>query len=97
MKKLVVTIAIVLGLGMTSFADNNGGGLFQRGEAVENNGNTIYGSNRLGSGLMLPDHIITPDPQDPPQDYPAAPLGSGIALLTALGAAYLVGKRKREE
>ena len=89
MKKLVVTIAIVLGLGMTSFADNNGGGLFQRGEAVENNGNTIYGSNRDGSP-MLPQH-------NKDDNQPAAPLGSGIALLTALGAAYLVGKRKREE
>ncbi len=26
-----------------------------------------------------------------------APLGSGIALLAALGGAYLVGKRRREE
>ena len=89
MKKLVVTIAIVLGLGMTSFADNNGGGLFQRGEAVENNGNTIYGSNRDGNP-MLPGHGHD-------SNQPAAPLGSGIALLTTLGAAYLVGKRKQED
>ena len=93
MKKLVVTIAIVLGLGMTSFADNNGGGLFQRGEAVENHDGTIYGSNRLGSSPMLPDHTQ----ESNHSNQPAAPLGSGIALLTALGAAYLVGKRKREE
>ena len=92
MKKLAITIAIVLGLGMTSFADPNGGGLFQRGEAVENNG--IYGNNRD----VIP---IFPNHHDPtsgetPSDI-SAPLGSGIALLTALGAAYLVGKRKREE
>ena len=30
-------------------------------------------------------------------DNADAPLGSGIALLTALGAAYLVGKKRREE
>ena len=88
MKKLVVTIAIVLGLGMTSFADNNGG-LFQRGEAVGNNGNTIYGQNRDGFP-MRPNHNQN-------ENQPAAPLGSGIALLTALGAAYLVGKRKQED
>ena len=88
MKKTLVTIAIILGLGMTSFADPTNGGLFQRGEAVENNGGTIYGSNRDGVP-MLPGHGS--DNNQP------APLGSGIALLTALGAAYLVSKRKREE
>ena len=36
MKKLTLTIAIVLGLGLTTFADNNnqGGGLFQRGATM---------------------------------------------------------------
>ena len=86
MKKLVVTIAIVLGLGMTSFADN--GGLFQRGEAVENNNGTIYGAHRDGTP-MLPGHGS--DNNQP------APVGSGIAVLTVLGAAYLVGKRKQED
>ena len=33
MKKLIITAAIILGLGMTSFAD--GGGLFQRGANPE--------------------------------------------------------------
>ena len=89
MKKTLVTIAIVLGLGMTSFADPTNGGLFQRGEAIENNGGTIYGSNRDGNP-MLPGHGHD-------SNQPAAPLGSGIALLTTLGAAYLVGKRKQED
>ena len=26
-----------------------------------------------------------------------APLGTGIAVLTALGAAYLIGKRRKED
>ncbi len=89
MKKLALTIAIILGVGMASFADNNGGGLFQRGEAIENNGGTIYGQNRDGNP-MLPGHGHD-------NNQPAAPLGSGIALLTTLGAAYLVGKRKHED
>ena len=89
MKKLALTIAIVLGVGMASFAEPTNGGLFQRGEAIENNGNTIYGQNRDGFP-MLPQH-------NKDDNQPAAPLGSGIALLTALGAAYLVGKRKQED
>jgi hypothetical protein len=88
MKKLAITIAIVLGLGMTSFADSANGGLFQRGEAIENNGGTIYGSNRDGTP-MLPSHGQ--------EGNQPAPLGSGIAVLTALGAAYLVSKRKHED
>ena len=89
MKKTLVTIAIVLGVGMASFAEPTNGGLFQRGEAIENNGGTIYGSNRDGNP-MLPGHGHD-------SNQPAAPLGSGIALLTTLGAAYLVGKRKQED
>ena len=85
MKKLVVTIAIVLGLGMTSFADN--GGLFQRGEAVENNGGTIYGANRDGFPI-LPNH-------NEPGNQPA-PVGSGIAVLIGLGAAYAYAKKREE-
>ena len=84
MKKTVMTIAIVLGLGMASFAQ--GGGLFQRGASEEN-------ANREGeSGIMtpgLPGHGETGD-----QD--ASPLGSGAMVLLGLGAAYLVGKKRKD-
>ena len=92
MKKLALTIAIVLGLATTTFADNYyGGGLFQRGIADEEYYGMGYYSNREGGGLMptLPGHGET-DNQD-------APLGSGIALLAGLGAAYLVGKRHKKD
>ena len=82
MKKLALTLAIVLGFSMTTFAD--GGGLFQRGTEPEETG--FY--NR-GFGPVLPGHE-QPGNAD-------APLGTGIALLTALGAAYLVGKKRNEE
>lgn len=82
MKKLALTIAIVLGLSMTTFAE--GGGLFQRGSEPDNG----YYSNR-GNGPVLPGHGGEGD-----QD---APVGTGIAVLTALGAAYLVGKKRNEE
>ena len=84
MKKLALTLAIVLGLSMTTFAD--GGGLFQRGETPEQK--SVYGT-RGGFGPNLPGHD-----QD---DNADAPLGTGIAVLTALGAAYLIGKRRKED
>ena len=86
MKKLVLTAAIVLGLGMTSFADPNGG-LFQRGNMPENPENI----NRNG-GMVTPGLPIHGQAEN--QD---APVGSGIAVLLGLGAAYLVGKKRREE
>ena len=80
MKKLALTIAIVLGLSMTTFAD--GGGLFQRGAEPE-------GMYNRGGMPGMPGHGETGN-----QD---APLGTGIAMLTAFGAAYLVGKKRNEK
>ena len=90
MKKTLLTIAIILGLGMTTFADPNGGGLFQRGLTPDEEyyGLGYYNINRDGEPL-LPNHGLN--------DNADAPLGTGIAVLTALGAAYLVGKRRHEE
>ena len=83
MKKTALTIAIILGLGMASFAQ--GGGLFQRGATEET-------TNREGGALTpgLPGHN-----EDDDQD--ATPLGSGIAVLMGLGAAYLVGKKRNQD
>ena len=94
MKKLTITIALILGLTMTTFAD---GGLFKRGYNAENgaSGYNYFGAkvedDNAGRPAMplLPQHGV--DTNQP------APLGSGIALLAALGGAYLVGKRRREE
>ena len=88
MKKLAMTFAIVLGLSLTTFADPNQGGLFQRGEATEPTPDAIYGI-RTPAMPNLPTHDATGN-----QD---APLGSGITLLLGLGGAYLVGKKRREE
>ena len=80
MKKLALTIAIVLGLSMASFAQ---GGLFQRGTDP----------NRE-SDINMPS---VPGQHGLSGDQPAAPLGTGIAIMTAFGAAYLVGKRRKED
>ncbi len=43
-------------------------------------------------GLIIPIHE-----QDFDQAEPYAPVGSGIAVLAALGGAYLLGKKRKEE
>ena len=89
MKKLALTIAIVLGLSMTTFANPDEGGLFQRGTTPANE--SLYGNRELPSLTPgLPGHGSE-------GNEPAAPLGSGIAVLLGLGAAYMVGKKRREE
>ena len=89
MKKLTITLALVLGLAMTSFAQ--GGSMFHR-ENSGDNGTSLYESKGLtkgGFGPNLPGHGETGDGD--------APLGSGIVLLAGLGAAYMVAKKRREE
>ena len=92
MKKLLIATAIVLGLSLTTFAQ---GSMFHR-ENSGDNGNAVYQDRSFfakeGSGPLtpgLPTHGLNEN-----QD---APLGSGIVLLTALGAAYAVAKKRREE
>ncbi len=87
MKKLALTIAIVFGLGLTTFAD--GGGLFQRGTTPTESGPFMGGRATLTPAL--PTHGLE-DNQDA-----NTPMGTGIAVLALLGGAYLVGKKRREE
>jgi len=88
MKKLIITTAIILGFGLTTFADPNGGGLFQRGITDEE----YYGAGNWRDDPFMP-HL----PNHGLDGNADAPLGTGIALLAGLGAAYLVGKKRREE
>jgi hypothetical protein len=87
MKKLAMTLAIVLGLGVASYA--NGGGLFGQGQAApEQSSTTMMSGNRLGGGPALPGHGS--------EGNQPAPLGSGIAVLIGLGAAYAVAKKRED-
>ena len=88
MKKLALTIAVVLGLGLATFANTNDGGLFQRGASEPSQG--LYGDRTLMTP-GLPSEFGLEGNQD------ATPLGSGIVLLTALGGAYLLGKKGKEK
>lgn len=89
MKKQIMTIALVLGLGMTALAQQAGGGLFYRGERKQSG----YDRNSpYWSPFYLPEHggIFNGDAD-------AAPLGGGALLLIGLGAAYAMTKRKKED
>jgi hypothetical protein len=85
MKKLILTIAIVLGLGTAAFAQ---GGMFQRGATKEQ----PSGAKDGDFNPMLPTDHGNPNSQNAD-----VPLGTGIAVLATLGGAYLIGKKRREE
>ena len=89
MKKIFLTIAIVL---MVSFSANaQRDGFFMSWDDVSNGldqyndfDNGLY----RGGGPGFPGHGGGDTP---------APLGSGLIILGALGAGYAVARRKREE
>lgn len=88
MKKLTLTLAIVLGMGLGLNAQNSG--LFSRGYVFDEE---YYGAGdfRGNGNPLLPNHNYG-------NNFDAdAPLGSGLVLLAGLGAAYLVGKRRKED
>ena len=95
MKKLALTIVIVLGLGISAFAD---GGLFQRGYNAKNgfSGYNYFGvtdiegeEDDLFVSPLMPIHGLEEDQN--------APVGSGIVVLMGLGAAYMVAKKRKED
>ena len=92
MKKLIITIAIVLSLSMMSFVQ---GGLFHRGTNADG---TPAEVSLTGEGTKGPgDHTpMLPIHQQDGENQPA-PLGSGVVVLVALGTAYLVGKKHLEK
>ena len=97
MKKLTLTIAIILGMTMTTFAD--GGGLFNRGNNAANgaSGYSYFSTDGIAD-LRTDDRLNAPLlPMHGLEDNQDAPLGSGIVALMSLGAAYMVAKKRKEE
>lgn len=88
MKKLALTIAIIIGFGIGVYAQ---GGLFQYG-AVSDEEYYGAGSNapyRNGYNMpLLPYHDQTENQN--------APIGEGILILVGLGAAYAINKKAKE-
>ena len=85
MKKLALTLAIVLTMGLGAMAQD--GGLLNRGVSFDKNERN---SGLRGDNISLPNFGET-------TDQPATPLGSGVAVLLGLGAAYLIGKKRNEK
>lgn len=85
MKKLALTIAILIGLSLGAFAQ---GGLFGYGD-VPSSENTQAG-NRDGVALILPGSHGSDD------DQTGTPVGSGVLLLIGFGAAYALKQRKNK-
>ena len=86
--KTLKTIVFSLGLAaMTLTANNlnaqNDGGLFGRGMTPDN-----AESNNRDGGIGL---------GGAQSEDPTSPLGSGIAILTAIGAGYALLKRKEDK
>ena len=92
MKKLVLTIAIVLGMTLGAsaqmYSSNNnapqGGGLFQKGANPDR--------TSTGSGTPLLPSLG----QDGNQDAQNGPIGSGALLLIGFGAAYAMSKKRKK-
>ena len=92
MKKLIAITAILLGLSMTTFAQ---GGLFHRGASAESE-TAEYSLSKGGFRTDTPIPML-PSHNGSNESQPATPVGSGIAVLMGLGAAYMVAKKRREE
>jgi hypothetical protein len=82
MKKLALTFAIVLGMTIGASAQ----GLFGLGASRGDDNNSV---NREGPMINLPTTHGSTDDQ-------GAPLGSGIAVLVGLGAAYAMSKKNKK-
>ena len=84
MKKIFLTLALVVAMAFYASAQRHIDGFY-------NDWDNDY-DNRLGETLditMPSAHIGNIDNES------AAPLGSGLLVLTALGAGYMVTKRKK--
>jgi hypothetical protein len=89
MKRILITLALVLSLSLIGCAATltptptltQGGGMFQRGEKVE----------------MVEDAKVPGVPGHGHNGNQDAPIGEGVAVLTALGTAYLIGKKRNSK
>jgi hypothetical protein len=95
MKKLILTSAIILGISLTTFAD---GGLFQRGYNAKNGfSGYSYFNSQNGDNMLREDPIYPVLPGHGQDTNQPAPVGSGIAVLMGLGAAYMAAKKRKED
>ena len=84
MKKIILAIAIILTLGLTARAQRGTDGFFYNSQDGDN--------NRGGDQLVAPDHGFTGYAQG---NGNPAPLGTGLLIMTALGAGYAVARKRQ--
>lgn len=89
MKKILLAITFVLTIGLCANAQRGGDSFFNDWNNVSN-GLDQY--DDFGNGFRDP---VVPGGHG--GGNTPAPLGSGLVVLTALGAGYAVARRKREE
>ena len=90
MKKTIITLAIIFGLGLGAFAQ---GGLFQYGAVSDEQ---YYGAGYYDRTSTSPDPGLLGLPTHGETENQQAPLGGGALLLIGFGAAYALKKRNRE-
>ena len=83
MKKILLAIALVLTMGF--------------GAKAQIGLTDAFFNDWAQSDMMRTTLLTLPDQHGMLDDQSAAPLGSGLLVLTALGAGYAVARRKREE
>lgn len=103
MKKLAFTIAIVLGLGLCSYAQS-GGGLFGYGDDQKDaeDDEFVMAWYALGNDQEIDNSLFGllrtstgPKLPDHNQDTNQTPLGGGALLLIGFGAAYALKKQRK--
>ena len=87
MKKILLAIAIVLMVGLNANAQRGGR------DSFFNDWTDVSNGLDRDSGIDMP---LLPGYHGNPDDV-NAPLGSGLLVLTALGAGYAVTRRKKED
>ena len=90
MKKIIFALALIITIGFTANAQRGGDGFFNNWDDVGNGLDKFddFDNGLRGGGPGTPGHGGGDQP---------APLGSGLVILSALGAGYAVAKRKRKE
>ena len=97
MKKLVLTIAVVLGMGLCSFGQQaQGGGLFQYGEVTDETENASWYVLNQDQELLRNNGLMPNLPGHGQDNNQNAPLGSGALLLIGFGAAYALKKKNQK-
>ena len=87
MKKISLTIAIVLTMGLGAFAQYE-----EDGSMLKRSGDLLRGDRDMTTPSIPIIHGAAND-----QNGDGAPLGSGVAVLFGLGAAYMVAKKRKED